>query len=106
MGLALAPSSQSPKVHFCDGCSKWERCREGWGTSARADNGGQSMSGLYAVDWLSHITHSLTDLMRTCIFLSLFASQFHSVAFCCSYQRDAFLVYHTGAPLSLALLPA
>lgn len=46
VGLALAPSSQSPKVHFCDGCGEWERCREGWGTSARADNGGQSMSGL------------------------------------------------------------
>lgn len=46
VGLALAPSSQSPKVHFCDGCGEWEHCREDWGTSARADNGGQSMSGL------------------------------------------------------------
>lgn len=46
VGLALAPSSQSPKVHFCDGCGEWERCRGGWGTSVPADNGGQSMSGL------------------------------------------------------------
>ncbi|MEQ2200305.1 hypothetical protein XENOCAPTIV_027213 [Xenoophorus captivus] len=41
VGLALAPSSQSPKVRFCDGCGEWECCREGSGTSAQADNRGQ-----------------------------------------------------------------
>lgn len=40
VGLALAPSPQSPKVCFRDGCGERERCRGGRGTSARADNGG------------------------------------------------------------------
>ena len=53
--------------------------------------GGKVCLGFLAVDSLSHITHSLTDLLRTHIFPSLFASHFHSFAFCCSYQQDTFL---------------
>lgn len=53
--------------------------------------GGKVCLGFLAVDFLSHITHSYADLLRTHIFLSLFASHFHSFAFWCSYQQDAFL---------------
>lgn len=53
--------------------------------------GGKVCLGFVAADWLSHITHSHTDLWRTRIFPSLFASHFHSFAFRCSYQQDTFL---------------
>lgn len=45
VGLALAPSPQSPKVCFRDGCGERERSRGGRGTSARADNGGGGRLG-------------------------------------------------------------
>lgn len=93
VGLALAPSTQSPKVHFCDGCGEWECCREDWGTSAQADNRGQSMSGLssrqHAFTYYSYCR--CTGLVRIHIFLSLFASHFHSCAFCSHYQQDTIL---------------
>lgn len=68
--------------------------------------GGKVCLGFLAVDSLSHITHSLTDLLRTHIFLSLFASHFHSFAFFLLLSAGHLSVYHAGAPLSLTLLPA
>lgn len=53
--------------------------------------GGKVCLGFLAADSLSRITHSLTDLLRTRIFQGLFASHFHSFAFCCAYQQDTFL---------------
>lgn len=57
----------------------------------RPITGGKVCLGFLDVDLLSHITHSHTGLLRIRIFLSIFASHFHSFAFCSSYQQDTFL---------------
>ncbi len=67
--------------------------------------GGKVCLGFLAADSLSHTAHSLTDLLRTHIFLSLFASHFHRFAFWGLLSTGHLSVYHAGAPLSLTLLP-
>lgn len=87
VGLALAPSPQSPKVCFRDGCGERERCRGGRGTSARADNGSggggaASTSGLLV----------RADMRASILFIlsHLSALVFFSLLQVCRYQADTF----------------
>lgn len=55
----------------------------------RADNGGRGAKYVWAflaVDSPSHITHSLTHLLRTPVLQGLFASNFHRFSFRRRYQ--------------------
>lgn len=63
MDVANGSAAEKAEAHLC-----------------RPITGGKECLGFLAVTWLSH-THSHTDLLRTYIFLSLFASHFRSFAF-------------------------